>query len=452
MDPKKILDGAETVHKLRTLFPQLKLSFLKKALRNKARFRWIIRHITPQEKNLLLRQGLPGVFFLEDQRRLYPQGPLFSHVVGMTDVNMCGLDGLEKVLDKKLIRSKKPVVLSLDTRLQHIVRDGLQQAITTFQAENGGAILADMHTGEILAMCSAPDFNPNKRPTRQQVDDRFFNRTLRGVYEFGSILKIHNTAMALDSGVARLHSTFDASTPLKVGRFRVTDVKKQHGAITLADAFIHSSNIVNGQVALNAGVPLQKAFFKKIGLLSSVSPDLQNASLPILPAVWDKPRLITGSYGYGFSFTPLHMIQSIARIITGKNVTLTLRKLSSSPHFERILSPRTTKDLRTLLHQTSFNIAGVEKMAFQMGMKTGTANLLGDDGKYQRRKNLTSAVAIFPIEKPRYILLTFMRHPKANHLTHGFTTARWINAPFTAQTVQLLAPILGLSPSKVVRS
>ena len=347
-------------------------------------------------------------------------------------------------LRKKQPRKEKNLIVSLDTRLQYALRKQLHTALSEFDARAGNAVLMDLKTGEILAMVSLPDFDSNHPQHASNL--QLFDRNLRGVYEFGSVLKVYNAAMALESGAAKLSSSFDVSKPLRIGRFAVKDFKQMHGFLTMREAFLRSSNIAHAKIALTAGGGQQRSFFKKAGLLSKLSVDQNLTASPLVPTKWGHATIVTTSYGYGLAVTPLHLITGIGKITTGHNLCPTLIKTNQKPDFEKLLKPQ-TQNINSLLRQTV--LSGQARKAavagYEIGAKTGTSNLL-TQGRYQEKNNLVSCVGVYPTRYPRYALLVSLEAPQNLKKTHGFATAGWIAAPTLQKMFQHILPLIGVIP------
>ncbi len=441
-NPQKTPHKAEVVKKMTACFPDLDGNQLTKRLLSNKGFVWIKRHITPAQKAAFLKMGLPGLFLQKDVKRIYPQKNLFSHIVGITDIDGRGLSGLEKTFSMH----GQDVYTSLDSRVQYAMKAGLAQAIQHFQAEAGNAILLDIKNGEILGMVSLPDFDPNK--PQQATPQQFFNRNTMGVYEFGSVFKIHNVAMALEHKATYLHTLYDASTPLRMGRFAIRDFRGKGGKLTLQEAFLRSSNIANAKIALHAGIQQQKRFFEKMSFFQRLPLELPEVAHPMVPAVWRESTLATASYGYGISITPLHLVKSVASIVSGFHCVPTLRKVGTPIARPRVIKPRTVQFMRTALRE-SVHQGHAKKTHIQgyaLGAKTGTANLLSATGQYRKGENLVSCVGAFPIHNPRYVLLVTLEHPKPSAETYGYTTAGWTAAPAFKNIFLSLTTILGFSP------
>lgn len=452
--PALIGDLEEAVQDLHRVLPFLSKSFLRKKLSSKKRFAWVCRQLSPRMRLQVLALGIEGLELFKTQKRVYPYEHLFSHILGAVDVEQQGVAGIEKgcnqeLLDSSLVRS--PVQLSVDVRLQYVLRKEILACMKAFQAEGGNAVLADLRTGEILAMVSLPDFNSNVKD--QAFVRGSFNRNTSGVYEFGSILKIHNLALFLDAQKGTLDTVFDATHPLAVGRFLVKDFKGKCRPLTVREGFLYSSNIVNGKMALESGIEAQKEFFAKMSFFEPIRLEVPEFATPLIPKRWSQARLITSGYGYGFSVTPLHIVQSLQILLNyGKKVPLTLRKrpggavpsdasVLKNPHISQILAQimeMAVKDGQA--HK-------VKTLYCRVGAKTGTANALVK-GRYKENCNLTSCVAVFPMPMPRYVLLVSIDRPKGNASTHYYNTAGWIAAPATQRIIEQIVGFLGVMQSE----
>ena len=436
-NPQKILDSQEACRFLSDLFPEKCLALLQKKLACDKQFVWIERHLTPLVQQKILKKGIPGLHLRKDEKRVYPHGRLFSHVLGITSHNNQGVLGLEKGLEGVVTGSQKPLSLSLDVRLQHILRQELKKHLQLFSAKgaNGILIQKNAHSWEVLAMVSLPDFNPNHLKTLHV--EHLFNKNTMGVYEFGSLLKIHTVALALEEKSAHFHSVYDVSKPFAMGRFLIKDVARhQKPFLNLTEAFLASSNIATIHMAQASGGDAQHHFFEKLGFFKKLPTEMPEGALPLFPKKWTFLTNATASYGYGFSITPLHMIHSVATILDGNKKGLTF--LHQRPHHknpnaappEEILSTDTVQKMRFLLYQNVERGNGKKARipGYAIGGKTGTANII-ENGRYRERKNNTSFVSAFPIANPQYVLLVSLQQPKPNHLTHGYATAGWIAPP-----------------------
>ncbi len=314
-DPSAVIDPDEVAVKLSKIkfFPSFEK--IKKKLSDKNKhFVWISRHVPPKLQEKILDLGLPGIHFQKDYKRIYIHGKLFSHVIGCTDIDGNGVCGLEKKFSKELTVkdfNTRQLNTSLDLRIQSIVYEELSKAVEHFSAEGGNAILMST-SGEILAMVSLPDFNSND--LSETNIENMFNRNTLGAFEQGSILKILNVAIALDSGSAKLNSVFDASAPIRVGRFSIKDFRGKNRPLTLAEAFVFSSNIASAKIAQNFGIETQKEYMAKFGMLSKTSLEIPELGSPIVPKRWTEATCMYVSYGYGLAITPLQVLTAITSI------------------------------------------------------------------------------------------------------------------------------------------
>ena len=443
--PSKITQKKEAIQALYQLFPGVGRGALEKMLTSSKTFVWIARHVSPEKRMAVRALGIEGIEVKTDSKRVYPHGRLFCHILGITDVDQQGISGLEKSFQSTLSQDSRPLRTSLDLRLQHIIHQALKNQMQEFQAKAGNAMLADIETGEILAMVSLPDFVPDA-PHGVAQKNAQFNRNVSGVFEFGSIMKIHNTALFLESRKGTLASLLDASRPIAIGRFRITDFMGKNRPLTVYEAFIYSSNIAHAKMAAMVGASAQKAFFQKMGFMDPLRLELPECARPLIPSgLWPQARVMTAGYGYGFAITPLHVLSSVRTLISGYYTPLTLLMHTYSKPSKPVLDQAISKSLISLLGQAV--VQGQAKNAAaltcEIGAKTGTSNLR-TAGRYCAKENLTSCIAIFPLKKPKYILLVSLERPKPNAKTHYFATAGWIAAPLIAKVVDRITPLLGL--------
>ncbi|HEY7609073.1 MAG TPA: penicillin-binding transpeptidase domain-containing protein, partial [Alphaproteobacteria bacterium] len=267
-DPKMTIDPDKTAARLARLFPELDRRELAEKLKpSEKRFVWLRRHLTPREYQEVIAEGLPGIGARKDRRRVYPHGSLAAHIVGYADVDNHGIAGIERHFDGRLRRGER-IALSIDLRVQDVMRQELMAAMKRHRAIGAMGTLLDVRTGEVVAMVSLPEFDPHD-PGRASEDGRF-NRATLGTYEMGSTFKILNTAMALDSGIATLEKMYDARAPLKHGKFTIHDYHTFGRFLSVTEVFQYSSNVGSARMALEAGTPRQRAFMGRAGMLKPV--------------------------------------------------------------------------------------------------------------------------------------------------------------------------------------
>jgi cell division protein FtsI (penicillin-binding protein 3) len=446
-DPQQIVDPAGTAAKLVEILPDLSAAELTAKLSAKSRFVWIKRDLTPRQQYAVNRLGIPALAFQREERRVYPQSSLTAHVVGYTDVDNKGLAGIEQSFDD-VLKSGQPVQLSLDLRVQHILHDELQRAITDFSAVGGAGMVLDANTGEILAMVSLPDFDPVNAGTA--TPDQRFNRATLGVYEMGSTFKIFNTAAALDSGVIGLNDSVDASHPLRVAGFTISDFHPENRPLTVSEVIMYSSNIGSALIAQRIGTERQRKFMDSIGMLRRASIEIPEAGAPMYPADWRPINTMTIAYGHGIAVSALHLVTGVAAMVNGglmRPATLIHRSLDQVTDGQRVIKAETSAEIRQLLRLVVEKGTGkkADVPGYFVGGKTGTADKLGSHG-YVANARMASFVGVFPINAPRYVVLAMVDDPKPNASSYGYATGGWVAAPAVGRVIQRMAPLLGIPP------
>ncbi len=455
-DPRQIVDPQEATRAIVSVLPQLDAKELYAKLTSGKSFVWIRRHLTPRQQYEVNRLGIPGLQFEHEERRIYPFGDLAAHVIGFCGIDNNGLAGLERALDRSVRDSKGPVQLSLDARVQFILHEELSKVIEDFSAKGAAGIIMDVRTGEIVGMVSLPDFDPNhpgavdpKMPAAD-AKDRIFNKITLGDYELGSVFKTFNTAMALDSGVATMTKMYDAAHDIKIGRFTISDYHGKHRALSVPEIYMYSSNIGSARMALEAGAERQRSFLSRLGLLKPVPIEFDEVARPHYPNPWREVNVITVAYGHGIAVTPLHAITAVSAVVNGGVLhPPTFRKLppGAAVPGDRVMSQKTSEQMRKLMRLVVQY--GTAKLAdvpgYVVGGKTGTAEK-NVHGHYVEKKLLSDFVAAFPMNDPKYAILTLVDEPHPNKASHGFATAGWTVVPATGRIIQRIAPLLGVEP------
>ena len=459
-EPRRIIDVDEAVELLTAALPDLDPTELRARLSSKRGFVWLKRDITPEQEKEIYRQGLPGIGFLKENKRDYPNGPEVSHLIGHVNIDNQGIAGMEKWLDSHGLaalhmaglatdRLQNPVVLAADLRVQHALRDELVQARDHFHAIAAAGVVLNVNTGEIVAMVSEPDYDPND--PRQALEPSRINRLTTGVYEMGSTFKAFTVAMGLESGKITLNSSFDARMPLRMGRFLIHDFDPEHRFLTVPEIFYYSSNIGAARIALSLGTSAQQAFLKKMGQLDRLRTELPESAEPILPRRWSDLTTATIAFGHGLSVAPLQAVMGVAAIMNG-GILIPPTFLKRTPEEaeqlgKRVISRRTSLMMRYLmrLNVEKGTARKADVPGYYIGGKTGTADKVVG-GRYSKTKVLTDFMAILPADHPRYLLLIMLDEPKATPETHGFTTSGWNAVPTGAKVVARIAPLLGIEP------
>ena len=442
------VDVEQAAAKLTAVLPDLDLEETAERLGSGRQFVYLKRNLTPRQQYDVNALGIPGLQFEKGECRVYPHGNLLSHVVGMTDVDNKGVAGIERRFDNALKESREPLGLSVDIRIQTIVRNELARSVEEFSAIGGTGMVMDVRTGELLAMVSLPDFDPNDPPPA--TDPAMFNRATKGAYEMGSTFKLFNTAMALDSGRITLNSSFDATRPLVYANHTIHDDHALNRWLTVPEILIHSSNIGSARMALEAGTETQRAFMAKIGMLAPPAVELPEVGAPLVPNPWREINTVTIAFGHGLSVTPLQLLSGVATLVNGgeyHSPTLLARAPDDASPAIRIIKPKTSEQIRALMRMVVTEGTGkkADVPGYEVGGKTGTAEKVGHGG-YRKKAVLSSFVAVFPCDAPRYAVLMMIDEPQATKETYGFITAGWTAAPAAGRVIAQIAPLMGLMP------
>ena len=448
-NPRDVLDPVETARAISTLFPDVAYDSLLARLRSETTFVWIKRSLTPRQKYEVNRLGLPGVYFQRGERRVYPHGNAASHVIGLTDVDGRGLTGAEQYFDARLKDGSGPLQLSLDIRAQTVLRDTLAESVARFGALGGSAIMLDVRNGEIVALVSLPDFDPNQ--PSQAVGEAAFNRTTKGVYEMGSTFKVLTTAIALETGTVNLQDGYDASTPIRVGGFTISDFHGKKRWLSVPEILVYSSNIGAAKMAVDIGAKNFRSYLDRLGLLTPAHLELPEVGDPLSPQRWRDINTMTIGFGHGIAVSPVQMAAAVAATVNGGTIRpASILVQSGQPHGTRVFSDETSRRIRELLRLVVTNGTGrkADVPGYQVGGKTGTAEKLGGRG-YRADSLVSSFIGIFPGDDPAYVVLALLDEPKGIAETQGNATGSWTAAPMVGQLVQRLGPLLGVAPGVV---
>lgn len=459
-EPRKIIDVDEALEGIASVLPELGTDAVRRRLASNAGFIWLKRELTPRQRTKLHDLGIPGIGFLEENSRFYPGGPTASHIVGSVNVDNKGISGMELAVDKAWLgelqdlgfasdrRPMEGVSLSVDLRVQHVVRDELAKALERYKAIAGVGIVLDVRTGEVIGMSSLPDFDPNDRA--QALEKNRLNRATGGVFEMGSVFKAFTVAMALDSGKVTMDDSFDATRPLRVGRRTINDFHGKRRILSVAETFIYSSNIGTAKMMLAAGVDTQKAFMERIGLTTRTETDLPEVATPLLPPKWNELAAMTISFGHGISVTPMQTAVATAALVNGGRLippTFTPRSEAEANELaQQVIDPRTSEIMRYLFRLNVLSGSGrrAEVPGYVVGGKTGTAEKI-ENGRYVSDKRRNSFLSAFPMDDPRYVVLVVLDEPKPEREGIG-ATAGLNTAPTTSAIIRRIAPTLGVLP------
>lgn len=458
-EPRRIVDADEATEMLATVFPDLGTDAVRRKLASRAGFVWLKREISPADQDRIHSLGIPGIGFLSESRRFYPSGRSVGFIVGHTNVDNQGIAGIEKYIDDQWLAdlhklgfamspNLEPIRLSTDLRVQHILHDELSAAMERYTAKAAAGVVLDVKTGEVVAMTSLPDYDPNN-PV-EALDPNRMNRASSAVYEMGSTFKLFATAMALDSGKVTLADSFDATKPLRVGGFTINDFHAKRRVLTVPEIFIYSSNIGTGREALAVGSAGQQEFLKRIGLMDKVPTELPEVARPILPKRWSDLVTVTVSFGHGISVSPLATAVSAAAVMNGG----WLLPPTFFPRTEdearliarRVIDQKTSDEMRYLMRLNTIKGSGkrADIPGYRIGGKTGTAEKV-ENGRYSSEKRFNAFIATFPIDDPRFLVLVVIDEP--NPEKPGMAATSGLNAaPTAGNVISRIAPMLGVMP------
>ena len=449
-DQKLMMDPKTTAESLHKIFPEISYGELLKKLQGTKRFVWIKRNLTPDEQAKILDIGEPGLAFDYDYRRIYPQGALTAHMVGYTDVDGKGLGGIERSFNTLLTDKKTETIhLTLDVRLQHILRRETQKAINHFSGIAGAGVIMNVKTGEVLAAVSLPDFNPHD-PKGNGSDDSKFNRVTLGVYELGSTFKIFSTTAFLEK-FKTINSTFDATKPLHRYRRVIRDFHPEARSLTLPEVFMHSSNIGTALMGERVGTESLKNLYKDLGLMTTQEFDIEERGRPLMPNPWKEINTLTASYGHGIAVTPLQLTAAVGSIVNGGTLVkpqLVKSEGKQKPQRQtRVISKDTSLKMRQLLRLvvTDGTARKADVKGYEVGGKTGTAEK-NINGRYMGDKRISSFIGAFPMNDPEYAVFVMVDEPKPNKNSYGYATAGWVAAPAVGNVIAGMAPLLGMRP------
>jgi cell division protein FtsI (penicillin-binding protein 3) len=516
VNPSKVLDPVDAASRLVQVFPDMDSKTLYEKLSSEKTYTVLRRDLSPKEQQMVHDLGLPAFDFEYTQKRFYPEGNLFAHVLGYVTPDNNGQAGVELSLNSFLttpavpdsdgVIRKKPIVLSLDKRVQYVVHDILEKGQSHFKADGIASLIMDAKTGEIVSMVSLPDFDPNyrggwtydtndKKEGAKELDDRHTNRVTLGTYEMGSTFKIFNTAIALETGAIKLTDQFDVTGPLYYRGHAIKDFHPHRGSLSVSDIFRKSSNIGSVRMADRFGVDVQQQYMRRFGMLHKPALELNEVSGPQIPRQWGYVEMMTIAYGYGISVSPLQLITGVASVINGgvfMSPTLVMktpsqrkeeqtRSLESSalpvltpnpvgevggadkkkantntmkldrsliPSGTRILSQKTSDQMRYLMRLVvekggTGTKADVE--GYPVIGKTGTANKAKEGHKgYDGSSCIASFVGAFPYQDPQYAILVTVDTPKLEGFVEKCPTGGLVAAPLAGQVIERIAPLLNV--------
>lgn len=444
-DATLVPDADAAVRQLTTVLPDLDVENTLESLATDRRFVWLYRNLTPSQQFEVNRLGIPGLGFQDEDQRFYPAGPLAAHIVGFTDVDGNGLAGIERSYDDMLGANMASVGLSIDLRLQDLVRDELSAAVEQFSAIGGVGLIMNANTSELLAMVSMPDFDPYAPGGPD--DESMFNRATLGAYEMGSTFKIFNTAIALETGTVSLRDGFDASQPIHIGRFTINDFHGENRWLSVPEIFQYSSNIGSARMAIAMGAEAQQDYMGRLGLLTTPPIEVGEVAAPLVPSRWNDVETMTISFGHGLAVSPIQLAAGVAAVVNGGIYRPPSLAPGGNGEETRVFSEQTSDTMRRLLNLVVEAGTGRNAAAegYLVGGKTGTAEKPAGR-RYSEDALISSFVAAFPIHSPEYVIFIMLDEPNGTAETYGYATGGWVAAPTVRRVIERMAPMVGMAP------
>ncbi len=462
-EPRNIIDVEEAAQAITRVLPHLDTRWLRKRLDSQSGFAWIARELTPQVEKAMMHQGIPGLDFLVETRRFYPGFRQAAHVLGGVNIDNGGIAGIEAYIDKAfdldLLHSiglardtaMEPVRLSIDMRVQNVLHAELEDAMIRYSATASAGALVDVHTGEVIAMASLPDFDPNQPAT--MLEKGRFNRITAGKFEPASIFKPVTIAAALDAGAITLGDSVDARTPVRFGRFAISDYYGKHRMLTVPEVLVYSSNIGTVRIAQAMGKDKFRASLTRMGFDAAPKIELPEVTAPVVPNPLSEVAAATISFGHGLSVTPIQMLRATAALVNGgyllQPTLLRQDGGQSADPSKRVLSAKTSLQMRYLLRlnalEGSARRANALADGFRLGGKTGTAEKVVA-GRYSNDLVTTFFSSAFPLDAPRFAMVIMVDEPKPEAPGTG-RTAAYNAGDMTGRIIARVAPMLKVLPS-----
>ncbi|MEL7114837.1 MAG: penicillin-binding protein 2 [Pseudomonadota bacterium] len=466
--PPLMVEPEKAARELVKIFPDLEEERLIKDFTGARKFLWIKRKISPEQQQLVHDIGEPGLLFGPREMRLYPNGALAAHILGgygfgeegVNAAELIGTAGVEKAFDEFLrnpAENGRPLELSIDLTVQTAVERVLYGGMRLMNAKGATAVLMNAHTGEIVAMASLPDFDPNDRPVPltegDQSDSPLFNRAVQGVYELGSTFKIFTTAQAMELGLVNQFTEVNSQAPLVWGKFKIREWgNRNYGPrLSVSDTIVKSSNVATATIAMMIGQKRQQEFFRQLGFFDPTPVELVEAPFakPLIPKRWSEIVTITTSYGHGMSASPLHLAAAYATLLNGgTKVKPTLLKRTAVEPGERVVSEEVSRVSRDMLREVVVRGTATfgEVKGYEVGGKTGTADKPKPRGGYYDDRVIATFASVFPVDDPQYVLVVTLDEPTETSGEKPRRTAGWTAVPVAAEVIRRVAPLLGLRP------
>ncbi len=452
--PARLLGDKETLaRQLAAIFPDTSEAYFMERL-SALRPTYLRRRALPEQVKQVHALGEIGIEFPRENERLYPQRELAAHVLGYVNADGDGVMGMERALNTRLADKHLraiPTILSIDSRVQAALESELQDAMITTQSRGAAGIILDVQTGEVMALASLPVFDPNK--IRRESMKHQNNEVTQSVFELGSTFKPLTIAAALDAGtVTDLAVRYNAMEPIKVGGFTIKDDHSQGRYLNVPETLVHSSNIVTARIADNLGQEAMENMFRRLGFDERPHIELVERGHPIWPRNWGRVTNMTVAYGHGIAVTPLHLASAYAALVNGgiwRPATLLKVEPGKEAKGRRVFKAATSARMRQLLRMIVADGTGrkADAPGFRIGGKTGSAEKPSEGG-YNKTSLVSTFAAAFPMDNPRYILITMLDEPQGSAETSFQRTAGWTAAPVVQKLVPRIGPMLGIIPDE----
>lgn len=449
----------EVAQGLQQIFPDLDIERTVRILSGD-RGAYILRRVLPEDANRVFELGEVAIEIPREEDRHYPQGPLASHILGYVtegdNRDLVGQFGMEQVLDQQLSNPEtrgQPVALSIDVRVQGALEDELSRGMLATDAIGAAGIVLDVDTGEILAMASLPHFDPNRSDVHRSPN--IFNRVTNGTYELGSTFKPITIAAAIDAGVVRSMSTQWDATPVEMSGRLFRDLKPKGDTLNVAQALAYSSNTVTMRIADELGEERLRQVVEELGMRDAPEIELYARGRPQWPetrpnGTWSRLTNMTVSYGHGLAVTPMHLATAYAAMVNGgiyRPATLRRVEPGEAERGTRVFKASTSSRMRQLLRMISLYGTGrsADAPGYRVGGKTGSAEK-ASGGSYAQTSLISSFAAAFPMDRPRYVVVTVLDEPRGTVAAQGQRTAAFTAAPIVRELVPRIGPMLGVLP------
>ena len=452
INPNLVINKEKLLISLKLIFPDK--SFDEEI--NGKKFFYVKKKISPEKLKQVLLLGDKSFIQEDSIARVYPNGNLFSHVIGQIDNDNNGISGIEKTFDYELTTTKEPLKLTLDKDLQYLIKEELSKSKDIFQNIGSAAILMDINDGNILSMVSLPDFDLNKR---EKINDvKYINRATKGVYEFGSVFKTFTLAAGLQYSVVEPETEFkDLKKKITCAGNSISEYDdKIPSDLTAEEILIRSGNIGSVRIAEKVGIENYNEFLQTIGIISNLEFDIQEVGTTQLGR-WGKCKLATVAFGHGIATTLLQLSKGYSIISNGGyEITPSLLKKEKLQR-QRILNENLSETINPILRKivsTKEGTAGFANVkGYEIGGKTGTADQPSMGG-YSKKKVNTFA-SVFPTSDPKFVLAVMLDEPKANkefvyhyrddrnpYKGNWRNTAGWTTVWVAGQIIDKIGPIL----------